>query len=364
MVSIPSLADSTDDRDLDNMGTPEQQLAQLQQMFQQQQQHMSQQQKQIEQLTAILTEKTERKNTDLTFGSYKQLMPAKPDTYSGQRRIAADGWIFNLEQYFRATGGSTLSDGFKINFAAAHFRDAAATWWRRQQQQISISTEIGIQESLTGDNNTTSWKAFKETFLRQFLPVSTKDTARAILHNLKQRSNVAGYCDEFNKVLIQLDSNDMSEGDQIYLFKKGLNKDMAQMLLLTQPKTLPEAMMMVVKFEAENPHRNTHRGAGGYWGGTHTNNNKQQSTQQHTSSSTPMELGRMQNSNDTERESGDESGGETEEQSVNAMGRRLTPEEVEEYKKRGKCFTCGKFGHLSRNCPTKGIKPQAQQKKL
>lgn len=340
------------------MGTPEQQLAQLHQMFQQQQQHMAQQQTQIEQLTAALRDKPEKKETDFISGSYKQLMPAKPDTYSGQRRIPADGWLFNLEQYFRATGGSSLSDEFKIHFAAAQFREAAANWWRRQQQHAS--TGIGIQES--GDNNTTSWKAFKETFLKQFLPVSTKDTARAILHNLKQRSNVAGYCDEFNKILIQLDSNDMSEADQLYLFKKGLNKDMAQMLLLMQPKTLPEAMMMVVKFEAENPQRNTHRGAGGYWGGTHNNNNRQQNTQQHTSSSTPMELGRMQSNNDTVGEPGDESDGETEEQSVNAMGRRLTPEEVEEYKKRGKCFTCGKFGHLSRNCPTKGIKPQAQQK--
>ena len=66
-----------------------------------------------------------------------------------------------------------------------------------------------------------------------------------------------------------------------------------------------------------------------------------------------MELGRI-----LDKEEGSDE--DIERQSVNAMGRRLTPSEVEEYKKQGKCFSCGKFGHLSRNCSLK-VKPQAQQ---
>ena len=49
------------------------------------------------------------------------------------------------------------------------------------------------------------------------------------------------------------------------------------------------------------------------------------------------------------------------EQTLNAMnGRRLSPEQVKEYMKRGICFTCSKPGHLSRNCPLR-TKPYAQQ---
>lgn len=77
-----------------------------------------------------------------------------------------------------------------------------------------------------------------------------------------------------------------------------------------------------------------------------------------------MELGRMQNkAEDSESTGEQENADEEEEQTVNAMQRRnrLSPEQVEEYKRMGKCFSCGKHGHLSRHCPNR-IKPQAQKK--
>jgi hypothetical protein len=330
----------------------EQLVNQLQQQLLQQQQIMTQQQQQIENITKFIKTEQEHKNqsqpTLMQTVTPKHLTPSKPDTFSGPRSTPADVWLFGLEQYFIAAGGTSLTDEFKINFTAAQFRDAATTWWRRQQQQQQ-QTNIGIQGTTTTNSytNTTCWKVFKETFLKQFLPVATKDSARAKLHNLKQRNNVSGYCDEFNNTLIRLDNNDMSEADQLFLFKKGLNREMSLNILLLQPKTLSEAMAMAVRLEAENPNRstnNTHRY--GYY-------NKQSHipTTTHTAP-TPMELGRIQDNED-------ESNGDSE-QSLNALNRRLTPQEVEEYKKQGRCFACGKFGHLSRNCPSR-TKPQAQQ---
>jgi UTP-glucose-1-phosphate uridylyltransferase len=70
-----------------------------------------------------------------------------------------------------------------------------------------------------------------------------------------------------------------------------------------------------------------------------------------------MELGRI---HDEAGEQEDGSEEEEEQQNLNALNRRLTPQEVEEYKKAGKCFICGKFGHISRNCSQR-IKPQAQK---
>jgi hypothetical protein len=332
----------------------EQLVNQLQQQILQQQQIMTQQQQQIENITKFIKTEQEQKNqsqpTLIQTATPKHLTPSKPDTFSGHRRTPADVWLFGLEQYFTAASGTSLTDEFKINFTAAQFREAAATWWRRQQQQQQ-QTNIGIQEpTTTNSTTTTSWKIFKENFLKQFLPVATKDSARATLHNLKQRNNVSGYCDEFNNTLIRLDNNDMSEADQLFLFKKGLNREMSQMILLLQPKTLSEAMAMAVRLEAENPHRSTNNTQ--RYGHNHYYNKQSHPPTAHTTS-TPMELGRIQDNNE------DESNGDSE-QSLNALNRRLTPSEVEEYKKQGKCFACGKFGHLSRNCPSR-TKPQAQQ---
>src|ERR1700761_4169058 len=141
---------------------------------------MTQQQQQIENITKFIKTEQEQKNqsqpTLIQTATPKHLTPSKPDTFSGHRRTPADVWLFGLEQYFTAAA-VTLTDEFKINFTAAQFREAAATWWRRQQQQ-QLLTNIGIQNS-KANSTTTSWTIFKESFLKQFLPVATKDSARA-----------------------------------------------------------------------------------------------------------------------------------------------------------------------------------------
>jgi hypothetical protein len=337
------------------MSTPEQALAQIQQQLLQYQQHMTQQQNQIEQLTAYVraAEAKQPENTNThTSTLHPKLIPTKPDTYTGQRSTPADVWLAALERFFKAAaGGAILDDEWKIDFATAQFRDTASTWWegyiQRQQQQ---TTGIGVVVTTK-----LTWERFKFDFLQHFLPVATKEAARLYLHKITQRSNVSGYCEDFNKHLIQIGTNGMTEADQLILFKKGINSQIAQILTIQNPKTLHEAQLLAVKLEMENPHLRTHRKN---FNNNYNQHNRQQQhnpTPSHTAS-TPMELGRIQDRSEKEEGSDDENV----HQNVNAMGRRLTPEQVEEYKKQGKCFTCGKFGHLSRNCSSR-IKPQAQQ---
>lgn len=362
-------------RDLQHQVTQhQQQMTQQQQLMTQHQQGMAQQQliiaqqqQQIEQLTRQQTDPTENKTV---MHMLPKIAPTKPDTYSGKsttRGTPADVWLFGLEQYFKATGVA-LNDEFKINFAAAQLRDTAATWWRRQTQRTYTQSNTGAGISLTSTHPDppTTWKDFKERFLKHFLPIATKDSARADLHNIRQRNSVAGYCEAFNTILIRLEQEDMSEEDQLFLFKKGLNKDMQKYLLLVRPKTLTEAQALVVRYEAENPFKNTQQYS------TYKNNQQTYTRQQGTYSSssqqgpTPMELGRLQQNEHTSDDEGTDDDEETEE-SVSALNRRLTPEEIEEYKRQGKCFKCGRHGHLSRNCPTRntsntGTRPQAQTK--
>lgn len=342
--------------------TPEQVLSQIQQQLLQYQQVMTQQQQQIEQLTAYMRS-TENKQPEPQNQYHPKLIPTKPDTFTGQRSTCtpADVWLASLERFFKAaSGGATLSDEWKIDFATAQFREIASIWWegyiQRQQQE---PTGAGI--SITTTNTVMSWDKFKTDFVQHFLPVATKEAARLYLHKITQRNNVSGYCEDFNKHLIQIGTNGMTEADQLILFKKGINNQIAQILTIQNPKTLQEAQLLAVKLEIENPHLRTAPRKNS----NNTNSYRPHQPQQAQQGigATPMELGRIQNESgqETTEDPGEYEG---QEQTLNVMQKknRLSPEQVEEYKRTGKCFNCGKNGHLSRNCPSR-VKPQVQGSK-
>jgi hypothetical protein len=284
--------------------------------------------------------------------------PVKPDTFNGSRRTAADVWIFNLEQYFKATG--IINDSQRVNFAAAQLRDSATTWWRKVNQQA----DKGLAPK--------TWEEFAKAFETQFTPVAMKDSARASLHAMKQRSSVAGYCDAFTNCLLQLGADDVSEGDQLFLFKRGLNKDIAQQINIARPKNLGDTMALAVQIEIEN--RNYSRGSTGSGHGhgqPFRHSHSGPPSRANNNSSSPMELGQIDrdygNDSDLDHENKYAEVDEHEPANINAatMGRRLTPEQVKDHMRRGVCFTCGRAGHLSRNCPERtrkldGLKPSAQ----
>ena len=353
--------------------TPEQALLQLQQEFHQARAEQLQQHQQLQQLLAAnqslqgqltaLQQEQKVEGTSLSaptrspsYPVAKLISPAKPDTYNGSRRTPADVWLFGLETFFTAT--QIRDDDQRIGFAAAQLRDSAATWWRKI---LHDKTDID------------TWQQFKDAFVKQFIPVAAKDTARSVLHSIRRRGTIVGYCDTFTQHLLQLDSGDMSASDQLFLFKKGLDKETAAHLSVMRPKTLEEAMHLAQQYDIET--RNTARGEVTVNGNSGWNRGRDRSrplpyrpSGQHSGTPTghtPMELGQADMDDYT-----DEDGGSIhEDQTVHAMsgqqqhsGRRLTPEQVKEYMRRGVCFTCEKPGHVSRFCPKKASKPQAQQK--
>jgi hypothetical protein len=282
------------------------------------------------------------------------ITPAKPDTYNGSRRVSADVYLFNLKTYFKATG--VVQEEQQINFIAAQLRDSAATWWRR----------ICATEATKPD----TWQEFESAFIKQFTPVASKETARYALHAMKQRGTAVGYCEAFSTCLLQFEDGDVSEGEQLFMFMCGLNKELQQQVRMMRPKTLDEAMSYAVQIEAENRNYNRDRGNGssaGRGGG-------QTSAYQHRSSfprpgnnqhgAAPMELGSLGAGSNDEKANGWQD--EPHDSELNAVGsgpaRRLTPDQVKEYMRKGICFICSKPNHLARHCPNRTTKPQAQQR--
>jgi hypothetical protein len=274
--------------------------------------------------------------------------PSKPDTYNGSRRVSADVYLFNLKTYFKAIG--VVQEEQQINFIAAQLRDSAATWWRRV-----CATEA---------NKPSTWEQFESAFIKQFTPVASKETARYTLHAMKQRGAAVGYCDAFSTCLLQFEEGDVSEGEQLFMFTCGLNKELQQQVRLMRPKTLDEAMSYAVQIEAENRNYSRVSNAGAGRGEQHGAYQHRTGFQRQTNGQqgpTPMELGNLGTGSEAYQ---DGSSIDDEEGELNAVAtrRQLSPDQVKEYMRKGICFVCAKSGHLARNCPTRTTQPQTQQR--
>ena len=103
---------------------------------------------------------------------------------------------------------------------------------------FSVSAELG---------DSPSWDEFKDKFLSRFQPIAAAKVARAQLRLLKQRHRVAGYSQEFMR-LIQL-IPDMNLADQIESYIVGLQNDLAIEVDKKEPQTLAEAMEFAQRIE-------------------------------------------------------------------------------------------------------------------
>ena len=91
------------------------------------------------------------------------------------------------------------------------------------------------------------WAEFKTRFLSRFQPIAAAKVARAQLRMLKQRIRVAGYSQEFLR-LVQL-IPDMNLADQLESYMVGLHQDLAIEVEKKDPQTLLEAMDFAQRVE-------------------------------------------------------------------------------------------------------------------
>lgn len=173
----------------------------------------------------------ENNNNNKNYNNH--LNPTKPETFRGDRRVNAEVWLLELENYFTVTKLNDNKD--RIQFAVSQLRELAVIWWK---QTIKNNTN----EKLLTD-----WDTFKTTLLNNYKPVEAKETARVAIYRLKQQGPVSYYCDTFLKHLNNIE--DMSESDQLFLFKQGLQSDIQKEVNTQRPTTLAEAMSCAQRAE-------------------------------------------------------------------------------------------------------------------
>ena len=184
---------------------------------------------------------------------------------------------------------------------------------------------------------------------------------------LRMRSSDKGrgilqYVDRFNQLVNQV--SDITETEKFTYFNQGLTPELQRLLIpLTHVNTVEDAISMVVRYEMLNQSQENVRGAS-YSNRSYPNHRPQAPVSSvwsnpggasyGSSTSTPMELGAMSAEQRSARLD-DQTEQDSTEQLLALRNERLTPEQVEQHRRRGLCFHCHQQGHLSRQCPLKGV---------
>jgi len=295
----------------------------------------------------------------------------QPSAFHGTTSSNANQWLMEVERYFTAV--DLRADDKRIVYASTFLKDAASSWY------FTVSPEWSLSPL---------WSTFKARFLSRFQPIAAAKVARAQLRLLKQKYRVAGYSQEFLR-LIQL-IPDMHLTDQLESYLIGLHQDLAIEVEKKEPQTLLEAMEFAQRIELMTSGR---RQAYGRLQGMH------HFSRSSTSHNDPMEISAIHQVDDAQDffygtehlpPPADTSIADTVEQvlKLNGMFQRggggggfkrggmrgnngprrggsnpstqyidgLGKEEYDKLSREGKCFKCKNAGHLARNCT--GAKPK------
>ena len=266
-------------------------------------------------------------------GHNSSIKPTKPEKFKAHRLgepTILDNFLFQNEQYFDITQqlGAFWTDYRKVLFASNLFDGAALTWWR----SLSQERRHLIQES---------WEEFKREVSHQFKPINSEQIAREKLDEVRQRTSVSRYDQEFLQITTQFSGLD--EQYKIHRYVAGLKPHIQKEVYLRNPQSVMEAMtiaertdlvtMKISKTSSRNEYRRKleqdshHRGQASY---------QQQSYTSSAEGATPMELGSIQ--------------GRTKDIPKSSL----------------RCTVCGRIGHTDSTCwmkhPDKRPKRRGGQK--
>ncbi|TYK11972.1 uncharacterized protein E5676_scaffold177G001560 [Cucumis melo var. makuwa] len=110
--------------------------------------------------------------------SVSKVKVPEPKPFCGVRDAKAlENYIFDLEQYFKAT--NTVTEEAKVTLATMHLSEDAKLWWR--------SRYVDIQE---GRCTVDTWDALKRELRSQFFPENVEILARRKLRDLRHTGEI------------------------------------------------------------------------------------------------------------------------------------------------------------------------------
>ena len=151
--------------------------------------------------------------------------PNHPSQTNSKETAAASNWLHQMTLYLTLSG--LLGTAHAIPHAVSFLIGAARTWWRAQEGSGSPPT---------------TWTTVKAAFLEAFQTLDAKRIARDNMENLRQRTSVTNYANQFSG--LPLEVSHMHSADAIYKVVKGLKPQIRLHVELQRPSTVNDAMRL------------------------------------------------------------------------------------------------------------------------
>jgi len=241
-----------------------------------------------------------------------------PKDFEGHRN-RSDGFIAECSMLFLFYPEQFALDVRKIRYVLLLCKGSASTWRDTEMKKVMNGTQG-------------TWAQFKERFEHQWKEVNSTLSALNKIKMLKLgKWGINGLLSRFEELVpyCGLEDNHMMK---IELFAGCLPENIQRHVFLQDPQTYEEARKAAVQYGLMNDRIDVQKGKKPQYGIV--------GYQRATTAKDPYAM-------DVDAIDLDQN------EEANIRFTKLSPDQINDYRRQGKCFNCGTQGHMSRHCPKK-----------